>query len=113
MGSPRAVWVGHFSITDAVLIEKLVTVEVGLLHITLYVSVKSPDFTWIKETMVLFEGERGACKYYFILLKRHFLACVFFQCVLIQVNHVSDGVETKMKARTSCLKRQRFIFIEI
>ena len=106
------VW--SLTITDAVLIGKLITVEIGILHITLYVSVKSPDFTWMKEAMALFGGERGTCKYYFILFKRLFFFPVFFfQCVLIQVNHVSDGVETKMKARTSCLKRQRFIFIEI
>ena len=74
------VW--SLTITDAVLIGKLITVEIGILHITLYVSVKSPDFTWMKEAMALFGGERGTCKYYFILFKRLFF---FFLCFFSNV----------------------------
>lgn len=38
---------------------------------------------------------------------------VFSQRTPFQVNYVSDGAETQIKAKTSLLKSQRFILTEI
>ena len=66
----------------------------------------------MKEMMIVLVEEDKKTSHYFTL-KEGIFCPMFFQYTLIQVNHVSDGVETKIKARTSLLKRQRFILTEI